>query len=76
MSVLIKEKIKDISFWLIWLILVILWNYLFPFAEPLYDVVIAITLSFFFILINNLRKEIRVITIAGKRVVKTRHLHK
>jgi len=57
MSVLIKEKIKDISFWLIWLILVILWNYLFPFAEPLYDVVIAVTLSFFLILINNLRKK-------------------
>ena len=36
------EKIN----WFAWLILVILWNYGFPNASPLFDVVMAILLSF------------------------------
>ena len=32
--------------WLVWLILVILWNYGFPEATPLQDVLVAIALSF------------------------------
>ena len=31
---------------LIWLALIILWNFGFPNAEPIFDVVIAILLSF------------------------------
>ena len=45
------NKKKEIYFWLLWLVLVILWNYGFPSAEPLFDVLVAVILSlaFFFI---------------------------
>ena len=32
--------------WIIWLILVVLWNFGFPSAPPIADVVVAILLSF------------------------------
>jgi hypothetical protein len=38
--------------WLVWLIMVILWNYGFPDATPLEDVVVAVILSFLFIIIK------------------------
>tara|TARA_B100000941_G_C28017727_1_gene308509 strand:+ start:227 stop:388 length:162 start_codon:yes stop_codon:yes gene_type:complete len=38
--------------WIIWLILVILWNYGFPQATPLQDVIVAVFLSILFIIIN------------------------
>ena len=41
----INIKKKEIYSWFLWLILVILWNYGFPNAKPLYDVLIAIILS-------------------------------
>ena len=41
--------------WLAWLILVILWNYGFPNATPLQDVLVAVILSVLFIIINKLR---------------------
>jgi len=31
--------------WFLWLMLVIIWNYGWPNVDPIYDVVIAITLS-------------------------------
>jgi len=37
--------------WVAWLILVILWNYGFPQASPLQDVIVAVFLSFLFIII-------------------------
>ena len=40
--------------WFAWLILVILWNYGFPEATPLQDVLIAVILSVLFIIIQKL----------------------
>ncbi len=48
----IREKID----WFLWLFLVILWNYGFPQASPLEDVIVAIVLSIFFIFIKKLKK--------------------
>ena len=39
-------KIKKI--FIIWLLLVIIWNFSFPRALPAYDVFVAIVLAFFF----------------------------
>ncbi len=36
-----------------WVVLVILWNYGYPNAEPIYDVVVAISLFFLVKLIRN-----------------------
>ena len=47
--------------WLVWLILVILWNYGFPEATPLQDVIVAVILSLLFIII---------------RLMQSRYLHK
>ena len=38
--------------WLAWLVLVILWNYGFPNATPLQDVLVAVILSVLFIIID------------------------
>ncbi len=43
--------IKKIN-WFIWLVLVILWNYGFPEATPLQDVLVAVILSIIFMTIN------------------------
>ena len=43
---------KDLLQWLIWLLLVILWNYGFPQATPLQDVIVAVLLSLIFIIIK------------------------
>tara|TARA_Y100001936_G_C15714945_1_gene477951 strand:- start:49 stop:234 length:186 start_codon:yes stop_codon:yes gene_type:complete len=43
--------IKKIN-WIAWLALVILWNYGFPQATPFLDVVVAVILSIFFIIIQ------------------------
>ena len=45
------------SNWLIWLILVILWNYGFPEATPLLDVIVAVILSLLFIIIKLMRSR-------------------
>ena len=45
-------KKKEIYFWLLWLVLVILWNYGFPAAKPFFDVLVAVILSLIFILIE------------------------
>ena len=51
MSKVVKLMIKKIN-WLIWLLLVILWNYGFPNASPLQDVLVAVFLSILFIIIQ------------------------
>ena len=45
---LMLEKLN----WLVWLILVILWNYGFPEATPFQDVIVAVILSLLFIIIK------------------------
>ena len=45
---LMSKKIN----WFAWLILVILWNYGFPNATPLQDVIVAVILSILFIIIQ------------------------
>ena len=52
MSNLIK---KEVLYWIIWFILVILWNYGFPEAKPLEDVLVAVLLSIIFILIKKIK---------------------
>ena len=48
--------IKKIN-WLVWLVLVILWNYGFPNATPLQDVLVAVILSVLFIIIKKLQSR-------------------
>jgi hypothetical protein len=48
--------IKKIN-WLAWLVLVILWNYGFPNATPLQDVLVAVILSILFIIIKKLQSR-------------------
>jgi hypothetical protein len=48
-----KKKVN----WTAWLILVILWNYGFPNATPLQDVLVAVILSILFIIIQNLQSR-------------------
>jgi hypothetical protein len=43
--------IKKIN-WIVWVILVILWNYGFPNATPFEDVLVAVFLSILFIIIQ------------------------
>ena len=47
----VKLMIRKIN-WIIWLLLVILWNYGFPQASPFMDVIVAVFLSVFFIIIQ------------------------
>ncbi|OUV60280.1 MAG: hypothetical protein CBC88_02760 [Candidatus Pelagibacter sp. TMED128] len=43
--------------WFVWLILVILWNYGFPKATPLQDVIVAVILSLLFIIMKFMRSR-------------------
>ena len=43
--------------WIVWLVLVILWNYGFPNATPLEDVLVAVFLSVLFIIISKLQSR-------------------
>ena len=43
--------------WLAWLVLVILWNYGFPNATPLQDVIVAVILSILFIIIQRFQSR-------------------
>ena len=51
MNKVVKLMIKKIN-WLAWLALVILWNYGYPNATPLQDVIVAVILSILFIIIQ------------------------
>ena len=50
-----KRVKQDIFYWIAWLVLVILWNFGFPEAKPIYDVIAAIMLSIIFILIKKIK---------------------
>ena len=54
MSEVVKQMKKKIN-WIAWLIFVILWNYGFPKATPFQDVLVAVILSVFFIIIQKLQ---------------------
>tara|TARA_A200000159_G_scaffold2120_1_gene2348 strand:+ start:362 stop:550 length:189 start_codon:yes stop_codon:yes gene_type:complete len=43
--------------WFAWLVLVILWNYGFPKATPIQDVLVAVILSVLFIIIQQLQSR-------------------
>ena len=55
-SEVVKLMIEKLN-WLVWLILVILWNFGFPEATPLQDVVVAVILSLLFIIIKLMRSR-------------------
>tara|TARA_Y100000768_G_C23758000_1_gene577193 strand:- start:465 stop:620 length:156 start_codon:yes stop_codon:yes gene_type:complete len=46
-----------ITFWFIWFFLVVLWNYGYPAASPLLDVLAAVILSLFNILLLKFIKK-------------------
>ena len=56
MSWVVKSMLKKIN-WLIWLVLIILWNYGFPQATPFEDVAVAVFLSILFIIIQLLQSR-------------------
>ena len=56
MNKVVKLMSKKIN-WVVWLILVILWNYRFPQATPFQDVVVAVFLSILFIIIDLLQSR-------------------
>jgi len=53
----VNLMIKKYLNWFVWLFLVILWNYGFPKASPLEDVLVAVSLSIMFIFIKKLEKN-------------------
>ena len=56
MTKVVKQMNKKIN-WMAWLVLVILWNYGFPNATPLQDVLVAVFLSILFIIIQMLQSR-------------------
>ncbi len=52
----VVKLMKKIN-WVVWLILVILWNYGFPQATPFQDVIVAVFLSILFIIIQLLQSR-------------------
>ena len=56
MSKVVKLMFNKIN-WFAWLVLVILWNYGFPKATPLQDVLVAVILSVLFIIIQKLQSS-------------------
>ena len=56
MSKVVKLMFNKIN-WFAWLILVILWNYGFPKATPLQDVLVAVILSVLFMIIKKLQSR-------------------
>ena len=56
MNKVVKLMSKKIN-WIAWLVLVILWNYGFPKATPLQDVLVAVILSVLFIIIQKMQSR-------------------
>ena len=56
MNKVVKLMAQKIN-WFAWFILVILWNYGFPNATPLQDVIVAVILSILFIIIKRLQSR-------------------
>ena len=50
-----KRINQDTFYWIIWLTLVISWNFCYPDAKPVYDVIVAVVLSIIFILIKKIK---------------------
>tara|TARA_Y100001970_G_C13835432_1_gene651866 strand:+ start:414 stop:578 length:165 start_codon:yes stop_codon:yes gene_type:complete len=48
---------KELQAYSVWLILVILWNFGYPSALPIYDVIVAIILSIVVKILNNYIKK-------------------
>jgi len=46
---------KKIIIWIAWLVLVIFWNFFYPEARPIFDVLVAVVLSIIFILIKKIK---------------------
>ena len=53
----VKKKKIEIVIWILWLTLVILWNYGYPEASPFFDVIVAIVLSIINIFIIRILKS-------------------
>tara|TARA_B110000967_G_scaffold176798_1_gene190480 strand:+ start:330 stop:497 length:168 start_codon:yes stop_codon:yes gene_type:complete len=52
----LKKIMKiNIIIWSIWLVLVIFWNFYYPEAKPIYDVLVAVILSLIIILIKKIK---------------------
>jgi hypothetical protein len=47
-----NKKKQEITTWTIWLILIILWNFGYPEAKPIYDILVAVILSLIFNIIK------------------------
>tara|TARA_B100000780_G_scaffold74159_1_gene49801 strand:- start:132 stop:287 length:156 start_codon:yes stop_codon:yes gene_type:complete len=47
-----KKINRDIFYWFAWVILLIFWNFAYPNAKPISDVLVAIMLSIIFTLIK------------------------
>ena len=47
-----NKKKQEIITWTIWLILIILWNFGYPEAKPIYDILVAVILSLIFNIIK------------------------
>ena len=58
-----KKINQDFFYWTVWLTLVFMWNYGYPNATPIYDVLVAVTLSIIFILIKKEKKVVLTIRI-------------
>ena len=56
MSKVVKLMFNKIN-WFAWLVLVILWNYGFPKATPIQDVLVAVILSVLFIIIQKIQSR-------------------
>tara|TARA_B110000977_G_C10762864_1_gene371423 strand:- start:97 stop:264 length:168 start_codon:yes stop_codon:yes gene_type:complete len=50
-----NDKKKDTVIWIVWLIIVILWNFAYPEAKPIYDVFVAVVLSLIIIFIKKIK---------------------
>jgi|TARA_B100001029_G_scaffold135394_1_gene114265 hypothetical protein len=51
-----KFKKKELIRWFFWLWLIIIWNYGYPEASPLEDVIVAVILSLIFIVLKYYNK--------------------
>ena len=56
MNKVVKLMYKKIN-WAAWLALIVLWNYGFPNATPLQDVIVAVILSILFIIIQKVQSR-------------------
>ncbi len=52
-----KFKKKEFIRWFFWLWLIIIWNYGYPEASPLEDVIVAVILSLIFIVLKYYNKQ-------------------